>query len=180
MGRAADGGGDPGGEAAVAHRLHLGDRAGERRHERHVLQQLLGFVDREGIRVHGLKLARYRTGVKRGVRADVLILAFAVLGVAMELRVPGELVDEPVLLVELLAFATPLAAGALATFGTPRPWHAAIAAAGFGIAAARLEVWVLARHVLELSPRGKLLAIAAIGGAVASALAVLTWRKAPP
>ncbi|MCW5802502.1 MAG: hypothetical protein KIT31_08945 [Deltaproteobacteria bacterium] len=119
-------------------------------------------------------------GAVRGVRADVLILAFAALGVAMELRAPGELVDEPVLLIELLAFATPLAAGALATFGTPRPWHATLAAFGFGVAAARLEVWVLVPHILELSPRGKLLAIAALGGAVASALAVLTWRKAPP
>jgi hypothetical protein len=124
-------------------------------------------------------LARYGSGVKQ---LEVLILAFGVLGVAMEvsssLGAPAELVRDPELLVETLAFATPVVAGTLAVTRGPRLWHAALALVGFAVAAARLKVWILVPQLMNLSSLGKLLAIAAIGGAVASALAVLTWRRA--
>ena len=46
-GRTTDEDGDAGGEAAIAQRFHVGDRAGDRRNDRHILEKLLCDLDRK-------------------------------------------------------------------------------------------------------------------------------------
>jgi hypothetical protein len=47
--RASDERRDAGGEAAIAQRLHLRDRASDRRNHRRIRQHVFGFVDRERV-----------------------------------------------------------------------------------------------------------------------------------
>ena len=76
-------------------------------------------------------------------------------------------------IIMLAAFALPTA---MALLGLAKPpfqsWHAAMSAAGFGVAAVRTKIWETLPNIMDADGKGKAAVILLVLGLVASLLAI--------
>jgi hypothetical protein len=178
-------GGDTGLEAAIAQRLHLGDRAGHRRDHGNVLEDLLRNADRK--RLHPEKLRQSFGGSKpetvdhetegtvKHLKLGVIICG--ALGIAGLLLVGiGTLLElqqtDTILL--LIAFALPVVMGAIALARPPmRPWQAGVSLSGFALAAWKLEIWTMLRSIADQPNSQRLIVVGATLGVIVAIVAIM-------
>lgn len=183
-GRTTDEDGNAGGEAAIAERLHLGDRAGDRRDDRYAFEELLRNIDRK--RLHRENLRQSLCGSKPETgddEAEVPVKLFRLgmlicgaLGIVGLLTIGIELmeVQQTNTILLLIAFGLPIVMAAIAFVRPPmQPWQAGVALAGFALAAWKLQVWTLLRLGGDQPLSQWLIVIGTVLGVITSITAIM-------